>query len=205
METAGLEARFLALESAVAAATQRAAAAEDRARIAEDRLGAAMDREGAGSPTRLQDGAVGGRPPPRMIVDTRLLAKPAKFRGQEQDWASWSFTFRSYVGAVDADLRRLMDAALVEEDVNALRNASQADRHEALSRPLYYILVMLVEGQALAKLQHCGDGEGFAGWRALVEMYEPATAGRFAGLLQQLIAGLRPDHGVSMTHRAQGG
>ena len=45
------------------------------------------------------------------IVDTRLVARPQDFNGDQHAWANWSFVFRSYAAACDSNLESLMEAA----------------------------------------------------------------------------------------------
>ena len=40
--------------------------------------------------------------------ETRLLGEPHVFSGKEDDWQSWSFTFRSYVAIVNQNGRNAM-------------------------------------------------------------------------------------------------
>ena len=46
------------------------------------------------------------------VIDTRVLGRPPTFAGEDEAaWATWSFVFRAYIGAVSADMQELLMAA----------------------------------------------------------------------------------------------
>ncbi|CAK0906965.1 unnamed protein product, partial [Prorocentrum cordatum] len=177
-----------ALEGALQAAEQRVQAAEERALAAESAAasaGAAASRPVAAA-----------RAAPQDLVDTRLLAKPKAFGGNEDEWPGWSFKMLAYLGALDEQMANELTAAMtfpLEEVRNARLLEEGASQR---SRQLYFILVLLLEGAALQLIKPVGVGEGYRAWRTLQDMYEPDRPGRHAGLLQELIAFQFPEDNI---------
>ena len=52
---------------------------------------------------------------------------------------------------------------------------------------MYYILVLLLDEQALQLVRPVAVGEGYKAWKVLLDRYEPDRPGRHAGQLQELI------------------
>ena len=44
------------------------------------------------------------------LIDTRALAKPTDFSGQDGDWTAWKFGFISYVGLISSNLESNLKA-----------------------------------------------------------------------------------------------
>ena len=55
-------------------------------------------------------------PKPERVVDTRVLQKPKEFGGTSEDWPSWAFSMRAYIGAVDSKLLDVMKRAAITKD-----------------------------------------------------------------------------------------
>eukprot|EP00971_Amphidinium_carterae_P287740 5712331-Amphidinium_carterae.1 len=164
--------RIQQLEALVQQAGHQAQQAEQRAAAAEAQLQQQQPRGGVD---------------PARLVDTKLLTKPSVFKGSDAEWQLWAFKFRAYCGAVDPKLLEAMQRAEAAADMRALRNASLTAGEQATSTQLYYLLVLLLDSQALATVKPVTQGEGFVAWRALVDRFQPKRPGRFAGLLQDLL------------------
>ncbi len=78
------------------------------------------------------------------IVDIRLLSKPKNFSGKHDEWAAWAFKIKTYLGAPDGVLLKAIDAA--EADVLCARLTPEVQER---NRKLYYVLMLLLDDQAL--------------------------------------------------------
>ena len=190
-----LEQRFQQLELALAASQQQAQAAEARAQAAEDAANAAA--AAAAAPRTGDVEAVGSRALPSELIDTRLLAKPKAFGGIEEDWPAWSFKMMAYLSALDHTMTEELLHAVVEPLEDVRNSKLLLPAAQARSRQLYFILVLLLEGQALLLIKPVGVGEGYRAWRVLQDQYEPDRPGRHAGLLQELIGFQFPQANVT--------
>ena len=65
--------------------------------------------------------------------------------------------------------------------------ASLSHEEARHSRQLYCVLVLLVTGRALGKVQGSGEGDGAAAVRAIHEQWEPCSRSRFTGDAQAAI------------------
>ena len=100
-------------------------------------------------------------------MDTRLLAKPKASGGSEEEWPAWSFKMMAYLSALDHTMTEELLHAIVEP-IDDVRNAKLlAPSAQSRSRQLYFILVLLLEGQALSLIKPVGVGEGYRAWRIL--------------------------------------
>ena len=128
------------------------------------------------------------RPTGFELVDTKLLTKPRPFGGKEEEWGSWSFKMLAYVGALDGEMLKELTAAALEPVVANVQNHRMSGDGQERSRQMYYILILLLEGQALQVVKALPSGEGYRVWSTLQERYEPAMPSRHAGLLQEIIS-----------------
>eukprot|EP00971_Amphidinium_carterae_P046061 906338-Amphidinium_carterae.1 len=58
----------------------------------------------------------------------------------------------------------------------------------AVSRQLYYVLLLLTRQQPMTLIINSGEQEGLLAWRRLLEHYEPHQRTRFAGQLLSLLS-----------------
>ena len=84
--------------------------------------------------------------PQAGVLDTRVLGKPDYFDGASSKWADWAVVVRAYCTVLDEQMGELMDRTANLE--HAPRNAVMTPGEVAKSKKLYYILMMLVRGQA---------------------------------------------------------
>ena len=120
------------------------------------------------------------------LLDTRGVAKPQIFDGQESSWPSWCFVFESYALLLSKDLAKHMDKAADLEDEPFLHE--MADSAVELARVLYAILVSVLQNKALSILMIVEKGNRLQAWRRLKLEYEPKLPGRHATMLAGLIA-----------------
>ena len=121
-----------------------------------------------------------------QIVDTRTLGKPEQFKGDQKDYADWSFVFKSYMSCVSTKFIQLFER--IESSRVPLFNRMLDENDKALSTQMYYVLAMLVKGRALDIIQNTGVGEGAEAFRKLEETYHPRIASRFVGSLSLVLS-----------------
>ena len=108
-------------------------------------------------------------PPTRAeIVDTRLLSKPKNFNGRLEEWIPGAFKIRAYLGALDGTLLTELDGVAAVA-MDAVANVKLTTASQARSRQLYYILVLLLDEQALQLVRPVAVGEGYKAWKVLLE------------------------------------
>ena len=130
-----LQGQMQQLQAQMQQMMQVAQATETRARQAETQLAAAA----AARPVDAQR---------TEIVDTRLLSKPKNFNGKQDEWVAWAFKLRAYLGALGGVLLKEIDAVGAAAQADVL-NVRLTPEGQGRSRKLYYILVLLLDDQAL--------------------------------------------------------
>ena len=100
------------------------------------------------------------RPVGFELVDTKLLTKPRPFGGKEEEWGSWSFKMLAYIGALDGEMLKELTAAAFEPVVANVQNSRMSAEGQERSRQMYYIFILLLEGQALQVVKALPSGEG---------------------------------------------
>ena len=83
------------------------------------------------------------------VVDSQLLEKQKSFDGAMDNWRQFKFTFLAYAGAVELILNQAMIESEVLQEA-AITNAALPPRDQRVSTQLYFMLVLLLEGSALA-------------------------------------------------------
>lgn len=143
-----------------------------------------MDEDIEGAP---QPAAVPAVPPSTAsVLDTKLLGKPEKFSGQEEQWRDWSFVTRSYIGLMNPRLVQMLKIS--EQLENPIDEATLDPDQAEGSRQFFFVLVMLVKGKATTELQAAPHGQGLEAWGLLYRRFNPTTKSQWLGLLQQLLA-----------------
>ena len=119
------------------------------------------------------------------IVDSRL-GKPPQFAGDERNWESWYFKFRSYVlcfGGVWPALITAAESGSVEITMDVMDEEARAG-----ARQLYMTLVFIVEDSALILVQSVVDSNGVQALRKLIQRYAPVTQGRVLATLNGILS-----------------
>ena len=86
------------------------------------------------------------------LVDTRVLGRPPKFGGEREQWQSWKFVFKAYVGALGGEILDEMTAA--ESRANAIALTALPEATKNRSRTLAYILAQTLTGAPLLMLMN---------------------------------------------------
>ena len=120
------------------------------------------------------------------IVDKRSLhIKPCKYKGNENEWATWRFVFRNFLTLVESDLIVYMDQ--VEEMDEELSIDTLAEGAKASATRVYAILSQFLEGPPLRQLMLVKKSNGLEAWRLLCKRYEPRSGQRSLGALQAVL------------------
>ena len=140
-----------------------------------------------GSPTAEAAGARAVNVGPGGLIDTKAYGKLRSFDGKEDSWATWSFVARSYFTLLSPDFDALLDA-VEAQPLGGMRLARPASNGLVHAKTLYHILAQSVEGKALSILMNVEKQNGFEGWKALVEAYQPDLGGRHTSMLMGIIS-----------------
>ena len=124
----------------------------------------------------------------RALLEQQARADQATaaLQGMQASWRSFQFQFVAYCGAVDS---RLKDLSVLggTRFVAAMSNIHMDQDMRALSAQMCCMLIVACQEGAQKMLEHESDTEGGVAWRRLLDEYEPRTAGRQCGLLQELL------------------
>ncbi|OLQ03440.1 Retrovirus-related Pol polyprotein from transposon TNT 1-94 [Symbiodinium microadriaticum] len=124
---------------------------------------------------------------PGGLIDTKAYGKLRNFDGKEENWATWSFVARSYFTLLSPDFDALLDA-VEAQPLGGMRLARLSVNGVLHSKTLYHILAQSVEGKALSILMNVEKQNGFEGWKALVDAYQPDLGGRHTSMLMGIIS-----------------
>ena len=169
-------------EEAVNAKAQAAAIKEENLKlreeaIARDTKNLAKEREEEARRRTMQN--VAGP------VDTRMMNKPESFSGKDTDWPQFALLTRAYVGAISPRMYEILKMA--EDPTVSIDRVDLEPGDDMLDTQLYYILTMLVKGNAVDKISLVEYGEGLCLWRLLVDEYEPKWKSRRTALHQSIL------------------
>ena len=181
-----LVARLTQLETLATASIDRATRAEAALQNVMGQVGQMQQAAAAGP--QQQHVYHAPPPPPFALVDTRQLGKPKSFNGTDGAWRGFRFSLCAYAGAVEPRMAALMESSLGVDETDVLNMKLNADE-KRISTQLYYMLALSIDQDTagLTIVERAGSGEGLLAWWRLVKTYEPDTAGRAAGMLQEVL------------------
>ena len=81
----------------------------------------------------------------------------------------------------------MVNVASVSELPDEIDNDGLSMEDQKCSVTLFYVLALLLKGKALAIPQTIKETLGIEAWRQLTHEFEPKVAGRFSGMLDQLL------------------
>ena len=91
------------------------------------------------------------------ILDLRTLGKVANFSGKPEDWPIWSFKFECWLGLVpdvgSSSVQDVMERTGNATDESPLDMSTFGAEAKQIATSIYYLLVQLVGGRALAIAQ----------------------------------------------------
>jgi len=133
-------------------------------------------------------------------ADVRGLGRPSEFDGRADQWTEWSFKAKAWIvlntefGTVD--LEKVSRSA----DPVDMRAMGATARTMEANTKLYFMLAMMVKGQAATVVRKAPNGHGLEAWRLLSRKYDPEDDQSSLGLLAAL---LKYDFGGSLHELSQ--
>ena len=116
------------------------------------------------------------------VIDTRGEFKFVSYSGDDEHWPQWVLKFEAWSELVGWG--RQLDAAAAS--TLPIVNTTLESEVQTISRQLYAILVVKLEGKALGIVQLVNKGEGLEAWRQLRLEYEGKSGNRQAALLREI-------------------
>ena len=118
---------------------------------------------------------------PKNFIDTKLLGKPKTYRGNRAEWPAFKFVFSNYIGAISESLASKLEQVEKMDRTVIMNTLSEQEKADA--RRLAYILSQVLESTPLTAFMNVPQGNGFEGWRRLVQREEPRTGSHQVGML----------------------
>ena len=116
------------------------------------------------------------------VIDTRGEFKLVPFSGDDEHWSQWVLKFEAWSELVGWGQQ--LDAAAAS--TLPIVNTTPETEVQTISRQLYAIFVVKLEGKALGIVQPV-KGEGLEAWRQLKLEYEGKSGNRQAALLRGIV------------------
>ena len=113
------------------------------------------------------------------VIDTRGEFKLIPYSGDDEQWPQWVLKFEAWSEFVGWG-QHLDNAS---QSTHPIVNSTLQVEVQSISRQLYAILVVKLEGKALGIVHLVTKGEGLEAWRQLKLEYEGKSGNRQAALL----------------------
>ena len=117
------------------------------------------------------------------VIDTRGVFKLIPYSGDDEQWPQWVLKFEAWSELVGCGQN--LDVA--SQSTHPIANSTLQVEVQSISRPLYAILVVKLEGKALGIVQLVAKGVGLEAWRQLKLEYEGKSGNRQAALLRRIL------------------
>ena len=117
------------------------------------------------------------------VIDTRGEFKLVPYSGDDEHWPQWVLKFKAWSELVGWG--RQLDAA--SQSTRPIANTTLEADVQTISRQLYAIFVVKLEGKALGIVQLLNKGEGLEAWRQLKLEYEGKSGNRQASFLRGIL------------------
>ena len=111
----------------------------------------------------------------RKKIDVRFM-KVQEFDGRNDEWDSWSFSFKSSIRAQDTRAKGLLVHAELETSEISENGLNAGD--EMISGEVYNLLCQYCRGSAQSILRTVEDCRGLVAWQKLHRVYNPMTVAR---------------------------
>ena len=108
-------------------------------------------------------------------IDDRFM-KVQEFDGRNDEWDSWSFSFKSSIRAQDKRAYELLVHAELETSEISENGLNAGD--EMISGEVYNLLCKYCRGSAQSVLRTVEDCRGLVAWQKLHRVYNPMTVAR---------------------------
>ena len=124
---------------------------------------------------------------PASFLDLKTLGKVVSFNGKPEEWPIWSFKFECWLGLVpdigSSNVADVMERAGNAVDVGALDMSTFGAEAKQVANSIYYLLVQLVGGRAMAIVRKVMKGNGLLAWYRFKKEYEDSGGHRSVALL----------------------
>ena len=144
--------------------------------------------------------AVSTKPERKMtLVDTKGLAKPEKFTGEESGWLYWKTRMEAFITSVFPQMEPVLewaeevDAEVTQAAIRAAFGSVRPSHHEVedveeIDVQLYAILQTLCEKEPFQIVRSAGKSKGLEAWRKLNRRFDPSTGGRRGAMLRTILS-----------------
>ena len=117
--------------------------------------------------------------------NARVVGRLDSYKGDRDQWQSWKFAFKSYVGALSPEMLTRLNT--IENRQTAVQLATLTDAERADARQLAFLLSQTLKSSALTLLMNVEDQNGFEAWRRLAQREDPSTGFTQVAKLQALL------------------
>ena len=93
-----------------------------------------------------------------QLLDTKLLGKPKAYTNNRQDWATFKFVTKSYIGAISERMLARLEGT--EGQPGAVTLAQMGDEARAEAHTMTFLLTQILTGSSLQILMNCERGNG---------------------------------------------
>ena len=144
--------------------------------------------------------AVSSKPEKKMtLVDTKGLAKPEKFTGEEAGWLYWKTRMEAFITSVFPQMEPVLewaeelDSEVTQAAIRAAFGSVRPSHHEVedvedIDVQLYAILQTLCEKGPFQIVRSAGKSKGLEAWRKLNRRFDPSTGGRRGAMLRTILS-----------------
>ena len=132
------------------------------------------------------DSVAASTAPPQLAVDPRDIGRPEKFAGETtDDWASWSFGARPYIGLLGIFTPAQLRAAEAMEQPIVFHTLPWDTQQRC--QWLWFLLTQYFLGKPAKLMKNLQEGNGLEAWRVVSRYFAAAGQLSQAGELDQIL------------------
>ena len=117
--------------------------------------------------------------------NARVTGKLDSYKGDRDQWQSWKFAFKCYVGALSPEM--LVRLNHIENSSTVVQLLALTEAEKADARQFAFLLSQTPKASALILLMNVEDQNGFEAWRRLSQREDPSTGFTQVAKLQALL------------------
>ena len=132
------------------------------------------------------------------LIDTKGLAKPEKFSGNEDGFLYWRTRMESFVTSIFPAMQEVLDwcddidtelsETIIDENFGPTNpRVKTIEGISDISKEMHAVLQSLCEKEAFTIVRSAGKGNGLEAWRKLIKRYDPTTGGRRRAMLRSIL------------------
>ena len=119
-------------------------------------------------------------------MDLTKLGKIDPFKGKEEQWQEFSFSFKSFIALMSEDMKDRMDE--VEQEKTPVTLDAMTEDGRRAARQLFYMLTTLTKNQPNKLVRNLRDtSNGMEAWRSLYQRYGRADMQGKMGTLSTIL------------------